>query len=180
MPAGTSIAACQVRAADGREGTVCVICQLSISPGDPARRAGYSGPRSAWRYSPPLQACPLPSPGRPRPAANAGSTATATGAEAYTAATNDPAGYTLTVAASGTGLVSAGGGSIPNADLTVTETAAGPGSQTFGPGSGAILTLAQTSAASSDSYAENWALAIPGTAAASSYSESFVYLVLGN
>jgi hypothetical protein len=114
------------------------------------------------------------------PAANAGSTATATGAEAYTAATNDPAGYTLTVAPSGSALVSAGGGSIPNTDLTVTETAAGPGSQTFGPGSGAILTLAQTSAASSDSYAENWALAIPGTAAASSYSESFVYLVLGN
>lgn len=113
------------------------------------------------------------------PAANPGSTATASGAQAYTAATNDPSGYTLTVAATGSALVSAGG-SIPNTDLTVTETAAAPGSQTFGPGSGAILTLAQTGAPSSDDYAENWALDIPSTAAASTYSESFVYLVLGN
>jgi YVTN family beta-propeller protein len=114
------------------------------------------------------------------PPANPGTTATATRAEAYTAATNDTAGYTVTLAASGSGLVLASGGSIPNTDLTVTETGASPVSQTFGAGSGSILTTAQTHAPSSDNYTEDWALAIPATAAASTYSESFVYLALGN
>jgi hypothetical protein len=113
------------------------------------------------------------------PPASAGTTATVSGAETYTAATNDPAGYTLTITAGGSALPSAGGGSIPNTDLTVDETSASPGSQTFGAGPGAILTLAQTSVPSAGSYSENWALAIPGAAAASTYSESFVYLVLG-
>jgi hypothetical protein len=114
------------------------------------------------------------------PATNPGSTATADAAEAYTTATNDPAGYTLTLTAGGSALTAAGGASIPNTNLTVTETGAYPGSQTFGSASGAALTLAHTAAPSTDSYSENWALAIPGSAVASTYSESFVYLVLGN
>jgi len=114
------------------------------------------------------------------PAANPGTTSTANAAEAYTAFTSDPAGYTLTLAAGGSALTSSGGGSIPNNDLSVTETSSHPGTQTFGAASGAVLTLAQTTAASSDSYSENWALAIPSGTAATTYSESFVYLVLGN
>jgi hypothetical protein len=114
------------------------------------------------------------------PAANPGSTSTATGAEAYTAFTNDPNGYTLTLAAGGSALTSPSGGSILNTGLSVTESGASPGTQTFGPASGAVLTLAKTSAPSTDSYSENWSLAIPGDAAATTYSESFVYLVLGN
>jgi YVTN family beta-propeller protein len=117
------------------------------------------------------------------PAADPGTTTTATNSEQYTVSTSDTAGYTLMLTASGTGLASSGSGSIPNNLLTVTETGAHPGrpaSQTFESAAGQSLTLGTTTGASSDNYAETWALALPSNAAAGTYSEGFVYLVLGN
>ena len=65
-----------------------------------------------------------------------------------------------------------------NTDVIVTETAAAP--RVTGARLGCHPHAGSDQRASSCSYADNWALAIPGTAAAAAYPESFVCLVLGN
>jgi hypothetical protein len=117
------------------------------------------------------------------PADGAGTTPAVANAENYTVSTTDASGYTLMLVAGSSDLTTLGSDAIPNTALTITETRAhpgSPGSQTLGSASGALLTLGSTNSVSGDVYAENWALALPSNAAAGTYEESFLYLLLGN
>jgi len=59
----------------------------------------------------------------------------------------------------------------------VQETAAGTGGAFT---ASANVQVAHTSAPSTDSYAENWNLSVPGNQAAGNYSETFTYTALAN
>ena len=116
------------------------------------------------------------------PTTTAGDTATVTGAENYTVTTTGVgSGFTLTLAPGGTQLNHGGypPTTIPNSDLSVTETDNSPGTYTFS--GGTPLTLADTSTTpESLTYMENWALAIPAGQLPGTYTEGFTYLALAN
>jgi len=125
-----------------------------------------------------------------------GTTGTVTGAEAYTASTNDSKGYDLTVTGSGPTLPCSvgmsgggfcgtlGGGSadvLPNKnDLTITETASAAGTLLPGNAASSGVTIQATTSASSNSYSEDWALSVPATQEADSYTETFTYKLQAN
>ena len=119
----------------------------------------------------------------------AGQTALAPDAENYTVTTNNADGYTLTLTGSdGTACgqpgfsapSTLGGNCIPNqGNLSITETGAGAGAS---PGlDGADITqINATQNPSTDSYSEDWSLAIPSDAAWGDYTEDFTYLAQAN
>lgn len=103
---------------------------------------------------------------------NPGETVTRTGAEQYTVSSNDTAGYSVTVTPGSTALMFASQ-NIPNSALSV---------NTVGFSGSTALTVQNhtgLSAANGDSYSDTWALAIPGSQPAGTYTETFTYLALG-
>jgi hypothetical protein len=113
----------------------------------------------------------------------AGTTATAPGAENFSIATNDT-GFTLTITPSLAGLQDAAGDVIPNSDLSIQETTGVSGSPTVGfNGAEGLTVLGQTGLPGTgftDTLNENWALAIPASAAPDTYSEQFTYTAIGS
>ena len=107
-----------------------------------------------------------------------GQTAAITGAEAYTVGTNDQAGYTLTTTAGQPAFTDGGSGAtIPDSAWVVTET--GAHTNAYNPTTSGF-TVGTTTGAGSDSYSENWSLAIPSGQVAGSYTNSLTYLAIGN
>lgn len=127
-----------------------------------------------------------------------GTTATATAAQSYSVSTNDPNGYVLSLGACynsacnsvqpppganpGGAFTDPSGDFINNfGDLTVTETATAPQALTNWIGVSGVgptpIQINQTSSASTDAYQETWALGIPASQPANTYSETFEYVV---
>ena len=98
------------------------------------------------------------------------------GAEVYTVATNDPAGYSLVLSFPANGLTS-GANSIPLSALNMQEAGAGHSPNVL---TGTSFTLNNTSAPSSDNYTENWMLTPPASLAAGNYSGAFTYTLTAN
>ena len=112
----------------------------------------------------------------------AGVTSTVTGAEQETVATNDPAGYSLSVLPGSTGLMN-GPATIGNSNIQIQETQGVAVPSTKYTFSGANPLVVDTEgAAISDTYNETWFLNAPSplTSAAGSYSEGFTYLALAS
>ena len=112
------------------------------------------------------------------PATNPGNSGTATGAESYAVASNDPAGYTLTVTPGAFSMHDSASDQLPNNVISVSETGGtGHGGNFMG---SSPLTVDSTNSAASKNYAEDWTWNIPGNQPAGNYNEQFSYLVLGN
>jgi hypothetical protein len=110
------------------------------------------------------------------PTAAAGTTSTAHAAESYSVSTNSAGGFTLQIQPGSTALASGGSATIANSNLSVIEN--GPGAigttKTFNGSNPLMIDI--TASAGSQGYSEDWSLAIPGSASATSYSETFTYV----
>jgi hypothetical protein len=115
------------------------------------------------------------------PAATPGNTATVTAAEAYTIATNDALGYTLTATAGATSFTQAAPatGTIPDTAWTIAEKNTAP-TVTFSPTATGVQVNKTAAPATGDLYSENWSLAIPAAAAPGAYTNTLTYLAVGN
>ena len=116
------------------------------------------------------------------PTVQAGSTSLASNAENYTVSiqgglTDD--GYTLQIEPAQGFLADGTGDQIANSNITVTETGANPGTRTFS-GTTPLVIADTTTGPATDTYSENWALAVPASAGAGSYSEPMSYVAMAN
>ena len=102
---------------------------------------------------------------------------TASGTVLYTVATNDSAGYNVTISPSS--------GSLANGSNLIANSAMGyapeGGSQLNFSGANPLTVQSKiaASAAGGDSYSDAFKLAIPGNAASGAYTETFTYLATG-
>jgi hypothetical protein len=109
-----------------------------------------------------------------------GQTASITGAESYSVGTNDQAGYTLTETAGTNAFMDGGSATIPTSPNWVVAVT-GPGvTISFSPTTTPKTVTAPAAATSGDAYTENWSLAIPAGQPAGAYTDSLVYLAIGN
>jgi hypothetical protein len=118
------------------------------------------------------------------PTTPAGETVTATDAENYTVATAGVVGtgYTLEISATASSMAGNGnayGASIPNTDVTIVETNASAGQFTL-PSGGTYEIGSTTTTPSSNTYSENWQLAIPAGQTPGGYGEQVTYLAMAN